>query len=110
MILWRIFTSNGVLSLLPSVHRLLLCSRSSAGMPPGVENVGPENSVRTAGRLEIRWRLCLHRSGQLKRSASISLDTQDWTGDGAALRDASASLCGSGQKHALVCTSVSVCE
>ncbi|TNN71502.1 hypothetical protein EYF80_018188 [Liparis tanakae] len=50
---------------------------------------GPEDSVQSPGRLE-ESEARSQRSGELKWSGSISLDTRDWTGDGAALRDASA--------------------
>lgn len=50
------------------------------------------------------------RSGVLQQRVSIGFDTQNWEGDGVALGGASTSLCGSGQKHAFVCTAVSVCE
>lgn len=68
------------------------------------------SSVQSKEKAGEQRRLYLRGRADCSREGVISFDTQHWTGDGAALRDASASLCGSGQKHALVCTTVSVCE
>lgn len=84
---------------------------------PEVVNDNPENSVQSTGSPESRGgslRLSVSlsslRFGELQQRGTISSNTQDRTGDGAALRDASVSLCGGGLKHALLCTTVSVCE
>lgn len=68
------------------------------------------SSVQSKEKAREQRRLYLRGRADCSREGVISFDTQHWTGDGAALRDASASLCGSGQKHAPVCTTVSVCE
>lgn len=72
--------------------------------------MSPENSVQPNEKAGEQRRLYLRGRAKLQQTGVIGFDTQHWTGDGAALRDASASLSGSGQKHALVCTTVSVCE
>lgn len=79
-----------------------------------VRELDPQSWLRRAQKVQlspqVNFRAVEGLSGQVSCSRGVSFNTQDWTGERAALWDASTSLCGSGQKHALVCAPGSVCE